>query len=72
MRALNRIDNKPGYCLFGVCNEVLRKLTYYFFMILDEGTASFGNRYCSTELKENATLIKHFETMCIGFYGYPP
>ena len=32
----------------------------YFFMILDLGTASFGNEYLFTELKENAPLIKSF------------
>ena len=51
VRALNKIDKKPGDCIFGVGNKFTIKLTDYFFMILDEGTASFGNGYLFTELK---------------------
>ena len=40
IKALNKIDNKPGYCIFRACNELIRKLTDYFFTILDERTAS--------------------------------
>ena len=40
-------------------------------MILDEGTESLGNGYCFTELKENATFMKHLGPMFINFYGYP-
>ena len=38
--------------------KLIRKLTDYFFMILDLGAASFGNGYLFTELKGNSPLIK--------------
>ena len=36
LKALNKIDNEPGDCIFEVCNNFIRKLTYYFSTILDE------------------------------------
>ena len=71
MKALNKIDNEPGDLLLGVCNNFIRKLKYYFFTIIDEETASIGNRTLFTDLK-NATLIKHFGPIYIDFYDYPP
>ena len=49
MRAFNKIDKSPGEAIFGVCKKN-KKLTDYFFMILDVGTASFGNGYLFTEI----------------------
>ena len=72
VRALNKIDNKPRDWIFGVCKKFIGKLTYYFFMILDVGTASFRNGYCFTQLKENAALIEHSGPMYIDFDEYPP
>ena len=43
VRALNKTDEKPRDCIFGVCNKFINKMPYYFIMILDLGTASFGN-----------------------------
>ena len=40
-------------------------------MILDLGTASFGNGYLFTQLKQNDPLIKHFVSIYIDFYEYP-
>ena len=40
-------------------------------MILYLGTASFGNEFLFTELKENAPLIKYFGPMYIDFDEYP-
>ena len=60
VRDLNKIDRKPGDYIFGICNKFKRRLTDYFFTILDEGTASSENGSLFTQLKENATLIKHF------------
>ena len=40
-------------------------------MILDLGTASFGNGSLFTELKENAPLIQNFWPMYIDFDEYP-
>ena len=71
VKALNKINNEPGYCIFGVCNKFIRKLTDYFFTILDEGTASLGNMTLFTVLKENAELIKYFGPMYIDFDEYP-
>ena len=39
VRALNKIDEKPGDGIIGVCNKFIRKPTYDFFMMLDLGTA---------------------------------
>ena len=72
VRALNKIDEKPGYCIFDVCNKFIRKMKDYFFMILNLVTASFGNGSLFTQLKENAALIEHFGPICIDFYEYPP
>ena len=41
-------------------------------MILDLGTASFGNVYFFTQLKENDPLIKNSGPMYIHFDEYPP
>ena len=59
MRALNKIDKSHREKIFGVCRKFIRKLTDYFFMILDLGTALFGNGYFSTKQKENAPLMKN-------------
>ena len=44
-----------------------KKPTDYFSMILDLGTASFGNGSLFTELKVNDSLIKYFLPMYIDF-----
>ena len=36
---LNKIDARTGEDIFGVCKEIIGKLKYPFFMILDSGTA---------------------------------
>ena len=71
VRALNKIDEKPRHCIFGVCNKFIRKMTDYFFIILDLGTASIGNESLFTQLKENAALIKKIGPMYIDFDEYP-
>ena len=68
MKALNKIYNKPGDCIFEVCNKLIRKMTDYLFAIIDEGTALLGNGTLCTVLKEKNTLIKMFSTMYIDFY----
>ena len=70
MRALNKLDKSPGEEIFGVCKKII-KLIDYFFGILDLRTASFGNGYLFTELKENDPLIKHSGTIYIAFDEYP-
>ena len=70
VRYLNKIDNRHGEYIFGVCKKFIRKLTDYFFMIIDLGTESFRYGYFFTELKENAPLIKHFGPMYIDFDEY--
>ena len=37
VRALNKIDKKFRDFIFGVCNEFIRELIDYFFMIIDLG-----------------------------------
>ena len=71
VKALNKIDNEPGDRIFGVCNKCIRKMTDYFFTILDEGTESLENGTAFIYPKENATLIKHFGPMYIDFDEYP-
>ena len=41
--ALKNPDKSPRGGGFGVCNKIITKLTDYFFMIIDLGTASFVN-----------------------------
>ena len=72
MRALNKPYISPIEGIFVVCKKIRTKLTDYFFTIIDLGTASFGNWYFFTQLKENAPLINFFGPMHIDFYGYPP
>ena len=43
VKTINKIDNEPGDCIFGVINKCIRKITYYFFAIINEETASLGN-----------------------------
>ena len=43
VRALNKFDKSPGEEIFGVGKKSIKKLTDYFFMILNLGNASFGN-----------------------------
>ena len=57
-KALNKIDNEPGYFRIEVLKNI-RKLTDCFLKIIDEETASLENRTLFTALKEYATLIKH-------------
>ena len=52
--------------------QIIKKLTDYFFIVLDLGTASFGNGYLFTQLKESYPLIKYFGPMYIDFDEYPP
>ena len=72
MRALNKIDKEYVDFIFGVCNKFIRKLTYYFFVILNLGTASFGKGCLFTQLNENAPLVEHFGPMYIYFDEYLP
>ena len=72
LKDLKTIDNEPGYCIFGVCNKFIRKLTDYSFTIHDGENAPLGNGTFFTALKENATLIKHFGPMYIDFDEYHP
>ena len=68
---LKKIDKRPGEEIFGVCKNFIRKMTDYFFMILDLGNESFGNGSLFNELKENSPLIIHFGPMYIDFGEYP-
>ena len=72
VRYLNKIDNRHGEYIFGVCKKFIRKLTDYFFMIIDLGTASFGNGSLFTQINENAPLINVFGPMHIDFDEYLP
>ena len=72
VQALNKIENEPVDGIFGACNELLRKLTYAFFGIIDEGTASLGNGNLFNAIIEEATLIKTFGPTYIDFDEYPP
>ena len=72
VRLLKKIDKKPRDWIFGVCNKFVRKLTYYFFVILDLGTASFGNGHLFTQLEEYDQLIEIFGPMYIDFDEYQP
>ena len=49
MKALKQIDNKPGYCIIGVCNKCIRKLTDNFFTIIDKKMhyQGMGIFYCA-------------------------
>ena len=53
-------------------NPEVAYLVFYFFMIPDLGTASFGNGSFFTQLKENSALITHFGLVYIDFYEHPP
>ena len=69
--ALNKPDNSPKEEISGVCKKIIRKLTDYFFVILDLGTTSFVNGSFLTELKENAPLLEYFGPIYIDFDEYP-
>ena len=51
VRSLKTIDKRPGEDIVGVCKKIIRKLTDYFFMILDLESASFVNGSLFTQLK---------------------
>ena len=51
--------------------KCIRKLTDYFFTIIYEETESM-KKNLFTALKENAALIRHFETMYINFNEHLP
>ena len=48
---MNKIDNEPGDCIFGVCNKFIRNMTDEFFTIIDEETVSLVNGTLFTEIK---------------------
>ena len=50
---------------------IIRKMTYYSFVVIDEEAASIGDGNFFTMTKENATLIKHFGPIYIYFDEYP-
>ena len=58
VKSLNKIDNKLGYWIFGVCNEFMRKLTEYFFGFIVEVTAYLGNTTLFTSPKKIYIDIK--------------
>ena len=72
MEALKTIDNKPVDCIFGVYSIYIGKLTYHFFITIDDETESLEHITLFTTLKQYATLIKSFGPMYIYFYDYPP
>ena len=43
VRSLNKMYNESGDWIFGVCKYFVRKLTGYFFTIIDEETESIQN-----------------------------
>ena len=47
--ALNKPDNSPREEKYGVFKKSITKLTDYLFMIIDLGTASFGNESLFTQ-----------------------
>ena len=71
VRALNKPDISPREEIFGACKKFIKKLTDYFFAIIDLGTESFVNWSSFTQLKENIPLVKHFGPMYIDFDEYP-
>ena len=71
MRDLNKGEKSPREGIFGVCKIFIRKLTDYFFVILDLWTKSFENGSLFTWLKSNAPSIKHFGTIYTNFDEYP-
>ena len=71
VRALNKTVKSPREEIFSVCKKIIRKLTDYFFMIIDLGTTSFGNGSLFNEPNGNSPLIKHYWPMYIDFDEYP-
>ena len=71
VRFFNKPEKNPREEIFGVYKKIIRKLTEYFLIILDLGTASFENGSLFTKLKDNAPLIKHFGPIYIYFDEYP-
>ena len=70
LRDLKKPDISRNEEIFGVCKKIKTKLTDYFFMIIDLGTALFGNESSFTQHKENDSLIKHFGPINIDFDEY--
>ena len=71
VRDLNKPDTSHREEIYGVCKKFITKLPDYFFMIINLGTASFGNESLFTKQKENSPLIKCFGPMYIDFDEYP-
>ena len=71
MKALNKSYKVPKEEKYGVFKKIITKLTYYFFTIIDLGTASFGNDPSFIQQKVIFPLIKCSGPMCIDFYEYP-
>ena len=39
VKAPKQIENEPGYCIFGFCKKIIRKLKSYFFTVIDKENA---------------------------------
>ena len=70
MRAFNKPDKIFREEIFGVCKNIVRRLTDYFFMKIYLGTASFGNRYLFTQIKEHSSMTEYFGPIYINFDDY--
>ena len=52
VRSFKNIDNEPGDCIFGVCRNLIIKLTNDFYTINDEENASKEKKSLFTTLKK--------------------
>ena len=71
VRSLNKIDNEPGDCIFGVFKDFVRKLMEWFFTMIDEENNKNQTKQYLLTLKKSK-LTRHFGPIYIIFDDCPP
>ena len=65
-------SNELGDNMYGFCKNIIGKLIYYLFTIIDEENASLEKKSLFNSLKENSVLITYFGPIYIDFDDHPP
>ena len=71
VQSWKKIDNEPEDSIFGVLKDFVRKLTDYFFTILEEPIV-LRNQKLFTVIKQYSKPTRSYGPMHINFYDYPP
>ena len=72
VRRLNRVDDKTLLTTHGFCTEVVKRITDYSFITINEPLSSIHNLLNLIELKKREKLTRLYGQIYTNFDEFPP